>query len=58
MRLTPEFFTPVPEAPARRPTLYVVVDTEEEFDWSKPFSRDQVGVTTLRDVRDGEQHGG
>lgn len=50
MRLAPEFFTRIPEAPERRPTLYVVVDTEEEFDWSKPFSRDQVGVTAIAEV--------
>ena len=29
------------------PVLTVVVDTEEEFDWSKPFSRDSVGVTSI-----------
>ena len=29
------------------PILTVVVDTEEEFDWSKPFSRGNVGVTSI-----------
>lgn len=29
------------------PVLTVVVDTEEEFDWSKPFSRNSVGVTSI-----------
>src|SRR5579875_2943224 len=28
-----------------RPVLFVVVDTETEFDWSKPFSRDSTAVT-------------
>ena len=30
------------------PRLAVVVDTEEEFDWSKPFSRTQVGVNHIK----------
>lgn len=29
------------------PVLTIVVDTEEEFDWSAPFSRDNVGVTAI-----------
>jgi hypothetical protein len=29
------------------PTLYVVVDTEEEFDWNRPFARENTGVTTI-----------
>jgi hypothetical protein len=29
------------------PVLTVVVDTEEEFDWSQPFSRNSVGVTSI-----------
>jgi hypothetical protein len=31
-----------------RPILFVVVDTEEEFDWSAPFSRANTGVTAMR----------
>jgi len=31
----------------RPPTLFVVVDTEAEFDWNKPFDRDQTGVANL-----------
>lgn len=27
-----------------RPVLFVVVDTETEFDWGKPFSRDSISV--------------
>ncbi len=34
-----------------RPSLLVVVDTEEEFDWSAPFSRQARSTTNLR-----EQH--
>lgn len=30
------------------PTLVVVVDTEEEFDWSAGFARDQTGVENIR----------
>lgn len=29
------------------PLLAVIIDTEEEFDWDKPFSRDNVGVETI-----------
>ena len=32
------------------PTLLVVVDTEEEFDWFAPFDRKNVAVDHLRDV--------
>jgi len=32
------------------PTLLVVVDTEEEFDWFAPFDRKNVSVDHLRDV--------
>jgi hypothetical protein len=31
-----------------RPTLFVVVDTEEEFDWSAPFDRARTQVTAMR----------
>lgn len=39
-------------APARlatgeRPVLLVVVDTEEEFDWAKPFDRSSVGTSSI-----------
>lgn len=29
------------------PVLCIVVDTEEEFDWSAPFSRNQVGTSSV-----------
>jgi hypothetical protein len=31
-----------------RRSLFVVVDTEEEFDWDAPYSRENVGVTAMR----------
>lgn len=33
--------------PGHAPVLLVVVDTEEEFDWSKPFDRESRGVTSI-----------
>jgi hypothetical protein len=33
-----------------QPLLVVVVDTEEEFDWSKPFDRASTGVTHMRSI--------
>jgi hypothetical protein len=48
--LTPEFFTPVTEAAAERPRLFMVVDTEEEFDWSAPYSRESVDVTAIQET--------
>jgi hypothetical protein len=35
---------------ADRPRLFVVVDTEEEFDWSAPFSRQHTSVGAMRHV--------
>lgn len=48
--MKPEYFSPVQipgNAPAR---LFVIVDTEEEFDWSAPFSRESVQVTNIQEV--------
>ena len=42
---------PAPE----RPRLFVVIDTEEEFDWSAPYSRDNVGVTAMKHVGDAQR---
>jgi hypothetical protein len=42
--------TPIDLPAADRPTLFVVVDTEEEFDWSAPFSRQSTGVTAMRHI--------
>ena len=30
------------------PELLVVVDTEEEFDWTRPFSRDETATRSVR----------
>ena len=32
------------------PMLFVVVDTEEEFDWSRPFARENTSVTAIRQL--------
>ncbi len=45
----------VPGRPIRlpakqRPILLVVVDTEEEFDWSKPFDRNNDSVQAMRHI--------
>ena len=37
--------TPIDLPASEPPTLFVVVDTEEEFDWSAPFSRQNTSVT-------------
>ncbi len=34
--------------PEERPRLVVVIDTEEEFDWSKDFSRDNISVRSMQ----------
>lgn len=33
-----------------RPKLVVVIDTEEEFDWSKGFCRENIAVTAMRQI--------
>ena len=38
---------PISPATSTRPVLTVVVDTEEEFDWSQPFDRRNVGVSAI-----------
>jgi len=40
----------VPKGAAARPKLLVVVDTEEEFDWSRPFDRRNTGVEHMRSI--------
>ncbi|MBF0335718.1 MAG: polysaccharide deacetylase family protein [Alphaproteobacteria bacterium] len=49
----PSLFDPKPEARARLPAgvgpfLVVMVDAEEEFDWSRGFSSTEIGVSTMR----------
>ena len=29
------------------PELLIVVDTEEEFDWTRPFSRDAIATRSI-----------
>jgi hypothetical protein len=36
--------------PTAPPTLFVVVDTEEEFDWHGPFARDNTSVEAIRQL--------
>jgi hypothetical protein len=36
--------------PRSRPVLVVVIHTEEEFDWSKPYDRNATGVTHMRHI--------
>jgi hypothetical protein len=48
--MKPSFFAPIAEPPSSRPKLFVVVDTEEEFDWSAPFARENVSVTAIQEV--------
>lgn len=43
----PQKTKPVELPPDTPPLLMVIVDTEEEFDWSKPLSRDSRGVTSM-----------
>ncbi len=38
---------PVRLSDINRPLLHVVVDTEEEFDWSAPFSRSNTAVSSI-----------
>ena len=46
----PLFADRQPSAQPQRPTLFVVVDTEEEFDWNAPFSRQAVSVTAMQHI--------
>jgi hypothetical protein len=47
---SPSLFRPLREETATAPRLCVVVDTEEEFDWSAPFSRENVDVSAIAEV--------
>lgn len=46
--LAPQAQSVVPFPADQEPLLLVIVDTEEEFDWGRPFSRDSTRVTTVR----------
>ena len=43
-------YTPLPLPESTRPTLFVIVDTEEEFDWAAPFSRNNQQVRAVRHI--------
>ena len=47
--------TPIDLPPSGPATLFVVVDTEEEFDWSAPFSRQSTSVTAMRHIGRAQQ---
>lgn len=51
MSLSPTLATPIQLDSHIRPMMLVVIDTEEEFDWDKPFSRDARSTENMR-----EQH--
>ncbi|WP_421994081.1 glycosyltransferase [Roseococcus sp.] len=55
------FHTPVEIAPDMRPLLITMVDAEEAFDWSRPFRRDALDVSSMdqqwRAHRIFERHG-
>ena len=36
-----------------KPLIYVVMDTEEEFDWTAPFGRDNISVESIHDLHRG-----
>jgi hypothetical protein len=49
-RVSPDFFAPVRLPTEAPPQLFVIVDTEEEFDWSAGYSRSNVSVTAIDEV--------
>jgi hypothetical protein len=44
----------VPADAALPPTLFVVIDTEAEFDWSRPFAHNLTHVSAMDDVGHGQ----
>ena len=40
---------------SERPVLLVVCDTEEEFPWDKPFSRENTGVSAMSQIYRGQE---
>jgi hypothetical protein len=47
-------FEPAAEDPDAPPTLFVVVDTEAEFDWTRPFERGLTSVRAIEQVERGQ----
>ncbi len=54
-RLFDTVYEPYPVDAAEAPTLFVVVDTEAEFDWSKPFARELNAVSAMDDIVRGQE---
>ena len=48
--LTADLFKPVDIPATSAPQLFIIVDTEEEFDWSAPFARENVSVTAIQEA--------
>lgn len=48
IRFFAETLWPVTVPADQPPLLQVIIDTEEEFDWSKPFSRKTTGVANIQ----------
>jgi hypothetical protein len=48
------WFEPAAEDPDAPPTLFVVVDTEAEFDWTRPFERGLTSVRAIEQVQRGQ----
>jgi glycosyltransferase involved in cell wall biosynthesis len=46
--LDPAFHTPALDQQLDRPMLITTVDAEEDFDWTRPFSRTETDVTSIR----------
>ncbi len=43
-------FDIAPDDPDQPPRLITVVDTEEEFDWTRPFDRQQTGISHMNRI--------
>jgi len=53
-KLFDTLYEPCPREPEEAPALFVVVDTEAEFDWTKPFSRELTSVSAMDDIERGQ----
>ena len=47
-------FVPIDPDPSQPPTLYVVVDTEAEFDWARPLERELTNVGAVDHIERGQ----
>ena len=55
MTLSPSLATPIYLDEHIRPMLVVVIDTEEEFDWDAPFSRQSLSTKNMREQRHAQE---